>query len=212
MRPPPSNEDPRATSPARPQLSLGSIGQGYNDATPLQMALVAAGIANGGVIMTPHVLRRRSATPTARSSTATEPEPWQQAMKRVDGRHDARRDASGRGTSGTATDMAIAGFDVGAKTGTARAQQQAPRTTPGWSPWRPPGRRRRSPWPCSCRTQPGYGNEATGGGRRRAGRPGGAREGARRSSARDHPPSTPKHLPPGASERRWVPTRLRANG
>ncbi|MEZ5267846.1 MAG: penicillin-binding transpeptidase domain-containing protein [Microthrixaceae bacterium] len=54
----PVNED-------APRLAQSSIGQNDVAATPLQMALVAAGVANGGEIMTPHVLksvraRRRS--------------------------------------------------------------------------------------------------------------------------------------------------------
>jgi penicillin-binding protein A len=37
-------------------LAYSSIGQDCTIATPLQMAMVAAGIANGGVVMTPHVM------------------------------------------------------------------------------------------------------------------------------------------------------------
>ena len=37
-------------------LAFASIGQDCTVATPLQMALVAAGIADGGVVMTPHVM------------------------------------------------------------------------------------------------------------------------------------------------------------
>ncbi len=49
---------PPATAFARdlPGLAKSAIGQQDVAATPLQMALVAAGIANNGVIMTPHVL------------------------------------------------------------------------------------------------------------------------------------------------------------
>jgi peptidoglycan glycosyltransferase len=39
----------------QPQFALAGIGQGEVATTPLQMALIAAGIANGGRIMTPHV-------------------------------------------------------------------------------------------------------------------------------------------------------------
>ena len=43
---------------AQADLAYSAIGQ-YNDAaTPLQNALVAAGIANGGVIMTPHLMEQ----------------------------------------------------------------------------------------------------------------------------------------------------------
>jgi len=37
-------------------LAFSSIGQKCTVASPLQMAMVAAGIANGGVVMTPHVM------------------------------------------------------------------------------------------------------------------------------------------------------------
>ena len=39
----------------QPRFALAGVGQGDVATTPLQMALVAAGIANGGVIMRPHV-------------------------------------------------------------------------------------------------------------------------------------------------------------
>ncbi len=39
-------------------LARASIGQQDNQASPLQMAMVAAGIANGGSVMTPHVMGR----------------------------------------------------------------------------------------------------------------------------------------------------------
>ena len=39
----------------QPLFAFAGIGQGDVATTPLQMALVAAGIANGGVIMSPHV-------------------------------------------------------------------------------------------------------------------------------------------------------------
>ena len=41
-----------------PALAQSSIGQNDVQATPLQMALVAAAVANGGKIMTPHVMQR----------------------------------------------------------------------------------------------------------------------------------------------------------
>ena len=40
-----------------PALAQSSIGQNDVQATPLQMALVAAAIANGGSMMTPHVMQ-----------------------------------------------------------------------------------------------------------------------------------------------------------
>ena len=97
-------------------------------ATPLQMALVAAGVANDGVIMAPHVHDRGPRRRRRRSSTRTTPESWTQADRRpqaaatmreamigvVAGRH--RR----RGSQ-------IPGFDVGGKTGTAQLGTDPPR-------------------------------------------------------------------------------------
>jgi peptidoglycan glycosyltransferase len=40
-----------------PALAQASIGQGDNSATPLQMALVAAAVANAGRTAAPHVMR-----------------------------------------------------------------------------------------------------------------------------------------------------------
>jgi peptidoglycan glycosyltransferase len=50
------NKDTCADPSAQVFLAFSSIGQDCTIATPLQMALVAEGIANGGVVMTPHVM------------------------------------------------------------------------------------------------------------------------------------------------------------
>lgn len=118
IRPPASPADPdRNFTHEIPQLSLASIGQGPAVVTPLQMAMVVAAIAHDGVIMAPHLLDvvrddngkithtwhdHAYATATTRQTAAT--------------MRDAMRDVVAHGT---ATDMAIPGFDVGAKTGTA---------------------------------------------------------------------------------------------
>lgn len=39
-----------------PQTALSGFGQGQVTATPLQMAMVSAGIANGGIVMNPHMV------------------------------------------------------------------------------------------------------------------------------------------------------------
>jgi peptidoglycan glycosyltransferase len=41
-----------------PQTALTGFGQGQVTATPLQMAMVSAGIANGGIVMNPHMVDR----------------------------------------------------------------------------------------------------------------------------------------------------------
>jgi penicillin-binding protein A len=48
---------PAAVVDDPPTLAQAAIGQNEVQATPLQMALVAAGVANDGEIMTPHVMR-----------------------------------------------------------------------------------------------------------------------------------------------------------
>ncbi|MEX8034169.1 peptidoglycan D,D-transpeptidase FtsI family protein [Microbacterium sp. 20-116] len=45
-------------SPNAPQTALSGFGQGDVRATPLQMAMVSAGIANGGVVMNPRMVDR----------------------------------------------------------------------------------------------------------------------------------------------------------
>lgn len=49
-------------SPNAPQTALSGFGQGDVRATPLQMAMVSAGIANGGVVMNPRMVDRVIAT------------------------------------------------------------------------------------------------------------------------------------------------------
>ena len=109
-----------------PKLAMSSIGQNDVQATPLQMALVASAVANGGVIMKPHYLTEvrnvqgdivssytptKWLTPLSTSSAAT-----------------LFEDMVGVATSGTATGMAIPGCTVGGKTGTAQLGTEPPRS------------------------------------------------------------------------------------
>jgi peptidoglycan glycosyltransferase len=83
--PPPLDLDPSAVAsvgpPAgsfaddKPSFARAGIGQDPVAVTPLQMALVAAGIGNGGVIMAPHVAREITDADGAPLRTI-EPEPW----------------------------------------------------------------------------------------------------------------------------------------
>lgn len=103
-----------------PFLAQASIGQQDVQATPLEMALVAAGIANGGRIMEPHVVREvrdaedevideenvdvwRNATDEATAGLLRE------AMQTVVTDGSAQRLSEGLGN-----------FEIGAKTGTAQ--------------------------------------------------------------------------------------------
>jgi peptidoglycan glycosyltransferase len=101
----------------RPALARSAIGQQDVTATPLEMALVSAGIANGGVIMTPHVMAEvRDAEGRVIESFA--PRPWTQAVP--PGVASTVRDMMvGVVQRGTGTRGQIPGIPVAGKTGTA---------------------------------------------------------------------------------------------
>jgi peptidoglycan glycosyltransferase len=100
-----------------PLLAYSAIGQDDVSATPLQMVLVAAAIANHGVIMTPHVMRDIRDSDGNLVTTYT-PKPWLTATSAA---------TAAQMTSlmemvverGTGTAVAIPGVKVAAKTGTA---------------------------------------------------------------------------------------------
>lgn len=113
-----------------PALAQSAIGQNDVAATPLQMALVAAGIANDGVVMEPHVVdeirdgegdlvRRLDPTEWKRAVSAQTADVMRQAMRQVV-------------ATGSATRLQIAGLDVGAKTGTAQFGPAAPLRSHAW--------------------------------------------------------------------------------
>lgn len=118
FRPPPSEDDPdRDFTRELPALALGSIGQGYTQASPLQMALVTAAVANDGVMMKPHVMAEIRDT-DGKVVETYRPGTWKRAMKASTAA--TMRDAMVEVvTSGTATSMQIPGYRIGAKTGTA---------------------------------------------------------------------------------------------
>lgn len=101
----------------RPQTAMTGIGQYEVSATPLQMAMVAAGIANSGVVMKPYlvdrvlspdldVLDQTRPTEYSRATSATTASELTKAMVVT---------VSG----GTAAPAAIPGVEVAGKTGTA---------------------------------------------------------------------------------------------
>lgn len=102
-----------------PKLAQASIGQNDVQATPLQMALVAAGVANDGVIMKPHVM---SEVTDSEGNVVARYEPGQW-LRPLDPQHAAtlRDDMYGVvSAAGTAPNAAIPGYLVGGKTGTAQ--------------------------------------------------------------------------------------------
>lgn len=104
-----------------PKLAQTAFGQNDVQATPLQMALVAAAIANGGEIMKPHVLseiRDEKGVTLRRFS----PSVWRRALS--PGAASVLTQAMiGVVQGGTATRMQIAGVTVAAKTGTAQIKE-----------------------------------------------------------------------------------------
>jgi peptidoglycan glycosyltransferase len=109
-----------------PALAQSAIGQNEVAATPLQMALVAAAVANEGRIMTPHVLQDVRDTDQNVVDEYDE-DVWKTAMD--PGTAATLRQAMlGVVESGTATRLKVPGFEVGGKTGTAQLGTDPPRS------------------------------------------------------------------------------------
>ncbi len=114
----PANPDP-------PQTAFSAIGQFDVAATPLQMAMVVAGIANGGTVMRPYVVDEVRA-PDVSVLDKTNPEPLRNAMSSSVA-HDLTQMMIAVVDQGTGTTAQIPGIKVAGKTGTAqRGSTQAP--------------------------------------------------------------------------------------
>jgi penicillin-binding protein A len=105
--------------PGSPNEDIGriGIGQGGLQVTPLQMAMVASAVANGGKLMTPH-LATRSVDQTGRTVETVHPSVYSQVMKPSTAASltDMMRRVVEEGT-GTAANLN--GVNVAGKTGTA---------------------------------------------------------------------------------------------
>jgi penicillin-binding protein A len=85
--------------------------------TPLQMALVAAAVANNGKIMEPHLLKRVTG-PHGGTVVRVHPRVWKRAMKPQTAA-ELNQMMQGVVQSGTGTAAQISGIKVAGKTGTA---------------------------------------------------------------------------------------------
>jgi peptidoglycan glycosyltransferase len=105
-----------------PQTGQSGIGQFEVRATPLQMAMVAAGIANQGKVMKPYLVDE---VQSADSDTIarTEPEKLSQAVSASTAK-EVTKLLVATVNEGTASPAAITGIQVAGKTGTAQSGQE----------------------------------------------------------------------------------------
>ena len=101
-------------------LAIHGFGQGQVQVVPLHMALIASAVANGGIMMTPHVVQSTN-TSTGAVITQANPTPWRTAMATTTA-DTLRQLMIGVVQSGTASCcMQLAnGVVAAAKTGTAQ--------------------------------------------------------------------------------------------
>jgi len=119
-----------------PALAQASIGQNDVAATPLQMALVAAGVANDGVVMAPYVVdevRDRDGNVIDEH----EPTGWQTPLS-PSSSATMREAMVGVVNSGTASSLRIPGLVVGGKTGTAQLGTDPPSSHAWMIAWAAP--------------------------------------------------------------------------
>jgi peptidoglycan glycosyltransferase len=117
----------RSTFPtdlAPPNVAFAAIGQDSDAVTPLQMAMVAAGIANDGVVMQPYLVDHTEAPDLSTLST-TKPEVLSRAVDR-DVARQLQTMMQAVVASGTGTAAQIPGVSVAGKTGTAENATNKP--------------------------------------------------------------------------------------
>ncbi|MET9932901.1 MULTISPECIES: penicillin-binding protein 2 [unclassified Streptomyces] len=119
---------PSAMDPA--QTALSGIGQFDVTATPLQMAMVSAAIANDGLLAAPHVVSRVEDSDGDALASFEDGD-----ARRIVSSSTAEQLRSAMVTvveEGTGTNAAVAGAEVGGKTGTAQHGENNSKTPYAW--------------------------------------------------------------------------------
>ncbi|MEM9656702.1 MAG: penicillin-binding transpeptidase domain-containing protein [Actinomycetota bacterium] len=121
----PTEEIPAGVFEDTPIVAQASIGQNDVSATPLQMALVAAAVANGGVAPIPHVMLTVEDFESGNQTDAFQNGNWLRAMDEQTAftLAQAMIEVTERGTGSGA---AVPGVVVGSKTGTAQLGTDPP--------------------------------------------------------------------------------------
>jgi peptidoglycan glycosyltransferase len=105
-------------------LASSAIGQAQDLATPLQMALVASGVADGGMVMKPYLVDEVQDY-NGKIIKQFSPKPWDRVMKQETAR--TLTDIMVKVVQeGTGTRAQIDGVDVAGKTGTAELEGKVP--------------------------------------------------------------------------------------
>jgi peptidoglycan glycosyltransferase len=112
-------------NPDPPQTALSAIGQFDVAATPLQMAMVASGIANGGTLMKPYVVDEVRA-PDLSVLDKTTPEPFRTNAVSSSVARQLTQMMVEVVDHGTGTTAQIPGVKVAGKTGTAQSAPSRP--------------------------------------------------------------------------------------
>jgi len=113
-------------NPDQPQTALSAIGQFDVAATPLQMAMVTAGIANGGTTMAPHLIDQvLDSKLDVIDKVQSDPLPNQPAMSVANARALTQM-MVGVVDNGTGRTAQIPGVQVAGKTGTAQSAPSRP--------------------------------------------------------------------------------------